>query len=294
MMEHSTGGAFTTVASPNARGNNYPFDVDALSTSDAWAVGTHHYSHDDHSLAMHWNGLTWSIAGTPSPSPKSELKGVVDLSPTNAWAVGRGTTTKDAPLIEHWNGTKWVIVAAPHVQGANFVTLEGVGAVDANNIWAAGFAEVGHGIKPVIDHWNGTSWKKSPAPAGLPSKTYLTSIGATSSTSVYAGGYSQVSGHSQAFVLYSNGTSWTSEAMATPGTSSLILGVGAIPGGSQGVVGTRDGVATVLHYNGPDWAEYFTGSASTTFFAAADYPGSAGLIAVGYAGSTPYAVALTC
>jgi len=62
-------------------------------------------------LIEHWNGSAWSVNSTSVVTGyAAQLTGVVDLSPSNAWAVGKGG---GGSLLEHWNGTTWGLVPIP-------------------------------------------------------------------------------------------------------------------------------------------------------------------------------------
>ena len=65
---------------------------------------------------------------------RSRLTGVVDLSPTNAWAVGEGSTSG---LIEHWNGTAWSAVTLPDPDFSPS-TEDAISADSASDIWVVG------------------------------------------------------------------------------------------------------------------------------------------------------------
>jgi hypothetical protein len=76
-----------------------------------WAVGTQD-AVTPRTLIVHWNGSTWNLVPSPSPSPHSdELLGVAVVSGAFAWAVGgQGNKT----LIERWNGTAWTVQPSPN------------------------------------------------------------------------------------------------------------------------------------------------------------------------------------
>src|SRR5882724_7193860 len=73
LVQRWNGAAWSTVTSPNATSfYNELRDVDAVSATDAWAVGYANGSSGVNGaprnpLAMHWNGTAWSIVATPQP-----------------------------------------------------------------------------------------------------------------------------------------------------------------------------------------------------------------------------------
>jgi hypothetical protein len=69
LAEHWDGTDWTVISTPNVGGLSDAFDDDsAVSSSDAWAVGSTDY-HEP--LIEHWDGISWSVVPTPTlrPSP---------------------------------------------------------------------------------------------------------------------------------------------------------------------------------------------------------------------------------
>jgi hypothetical protein len=73
---------FQVVPTPNENFNNGLFAVSASSPSDIWAVGQ---------STIHYDGTTWTAFPAPfiNGDNTSFLQGVADISPTEAWAVGK-------------------------------------------------------------------------------------------------------------------------------------------------------------------------------------------------------------
>src|SRR5579862_3202208 len=99
---------FQVVKTPNENFNNDLEAISASSPTDIWAVGQ---------STIHYDGTKWTAF--PAPMIKGDntsfLGGVVDVSPTLAWAVGTtgitlGTT---AQVIEQWDGSQWNIFPGP-------------------------------------------------------------------------------------------------------------------------------------------------------------------------------------
>jgi hypothetical protein len=85
------------------------------------------------------------------------LSGVTVAADGEAWAVG--TPFNDSPngLVLHWTGRTWVISATP--KSSTSVSLEGVAAVSADNVWAVGSAVTSNGpYRAYAVHWNGRQW----------------------------------------------------------------------------------------------------------------------------------------
>jgi hypothetical protein len=123
-------------------------------------------------LAADWNGTAWHAATMPSPKGRTPtISGVVDLSPSDGWAVGYatgGSTNDERRLIEHWNGSTWTIVPSPNPMGGTAANdaLEPAGGVSATDVWAVGqkFSFDGGGITLLFEHFNGTAWEIVPTP----------------------------------------------------------------------------------------------------------------------------------
>ena len=140
--------AFSVVSSPNAfSGDNILNGVSASSPTDAWAVGSLCCSIRNSgtgALTEHWDGSAWTVVLGPDARFRDEtLNAVADISPSDAWAVGRVHQSGyggGTPMILHWNGSSWQTIAPP--SGATGELL----AVSSDNLggaWAVG--DDGHG-----------------------------------------------------------------------------------------------------------------------------------------------------
>ena len=103
--------------------------VSAISSSDVWAVGSHH-------VIEHWDGTQWSIsqAGTFI----GVFNGVVAITSDDVWAVGTNSDDPSQTLTEHWDGVQWTLVDSPS-PGPNGNSLNAVSAVGPNELWAVGY-----------------------------------------------------------------------------------------------------------------------------------------------------------
>jgi hypothetical protein len=113
VTEHWDGTSWSVVANPDPTGDASLNGVTATSADDVWAVGYSNASRCSNggpqcqTVAMHWDGSSWSVATTPDPpsSYLNDLEGVTALSSGDIWAVGE--TDYVATLITHWDGTAW-------------------------------------------------------------------------------------------------------------------------------------------------------------------------------------------
>jgi hypothetical protein len=195
LTEHWNGSSWTQVAAPAVLHRDESLlAVSASSASDAWAVGfTKTVSAAGRNpLAVHWNGSNWTIVATPTLTggSKSTLNGVVALSPTNAWAVGRGRN--GAALAEHWNGTAWATVQVPTPAGAASSQLSGISALSPSDMWAAGSVTTVVGTtvqtRTLVEHWNGTAWSIVTS-RNATNSNLLTGVAAVAANNIWAVGY---------------------------------------------------------------------------------------------------------
>ena len=114
LVEHWNGKAWTVQPSPDPGGStqsNGLSGVAAMSASDAWAVGNYNKGTVRKMLVEHWNGKTWKVQPSPSPSGSGtypSLSGVAVVSASDVWAVGsysKGSNEKT--WVERWNGKAW-------------------------------------------------------------------------------------------------------------------------------------------------------------------------------------------
>lgn len=90
LVEHWNGTAWTQVASPNPGGSfgDGLSGVAAVSSSNAWAVGSYSNGAAPQTLILHWNGTAWKHVTSPNLTPPNFLSAVAASSATNVWAVG--------------------------------------------------------------------------------------------------------------------------------------------------------------------------------------------------------------
>src|ERR1043166_3836269 len=96
----SDGLVVDTTPNPGYYGNIL-WDAAAPGNSDVWAVGVKATTTSNDTLAIHWNGTSWSTVATPNPSQECEdgdilwggqaLSGVSAASANDVWAPGRPT-----------------------------------------------------------------------------------------------------------------------------------------------------------------------------------------------------------
>ena len=195
LIEHWDGSAWNITPAPSPvapAGSTFSGStlsaISARSANDIWAVGSFSAAKGTQSnsftLTMHWNGSAWTIVPSPNPATPSAingvrqtLNGVVEISPTDAWAVGNtfdtvsGSFAADKPIAMHWNGTAWSVTTVPNQGGGG--QLAAVTASSPASVWAAGAAD-----GTSVLHWNGTSWTPETVPSGPDGPRIMTGISA--------------------------------------------------------------------------------------------------------------------
>jgi hypothetical protein len=188
------------------------------------------------SRALHWNGSSWSVAGTFRQPVNS---GTV-IGPDDVWAFGLDIFGRKALGARHWNGHRWT--APPSGHG-----LEAGSGLAANDVWAV--------TGKTVAHWNGHVWKRTSVASVLPpntelSRSALTSIWEQSPASVWAvgtGGRQDEGG--PVVVLHFDGHHWTKVAQRGFGDPAQV-----VPDGSGGlwipVPGVDGEPGQILHFTG--------------------------------------------
>ena len=234
-------GTWKVVPSPNPASSNGLSAVSAVSATDVWAVGWYANNSLERQqvLTLHWNGTRWSVVPSPTRNvPYMALSGVAVVSANNIWGVGSyltATESQEKTLIEHWNGSTWSIVASPN-SSSPVNLLVAAAAVSAKNVWAVGYYSYDSGgitqDKPLIEHWNGTTWSVVSAPGQ--SRSMLTSIAVISATDIWAvGGHGYYGQPGQTLIEHWNGTAWRIVSSPNPGsTDNGLGGVARVPGTS--------------------------------------------------------------
>jgi hypothetical protein len=289
---HWNGTAWSLVATPILGVSSSLLSVSASTPTDAWAVGMSVLGrHDDGTLMEHWNGTAWSVnSSLVVTGYTAELTGVVDLSPTNAWAVGEA----NGSLLEHWNGSTWSEAAIPD---PDFTpgTDDSISASSASDIWVVGSTlnAATDEFVPEALHFNGTAWSVVPMPqAGTNTSTIgaVTDISATNAWAVGEdiGATSAVGGST--LIEHWNGSSWSIVPSPTPGADPGLTGIAARGPSDVYAVGsnlpsinggTVQGM--ILRWNGSTWSVDTdpTAGSYSPLLAAAAVPGAANEWAVG-------------
>jgi hypothetical protein len=165
------------------------YAVDAVSSSDVWALGD--------IGELRWDGTRWNYAGISTQA----TVGVTALAANDVWAVGTtpGFISEFEvfpadPFATHWNGAGWTRTSLPKIPGSKGFGDTFTRAVDAtggSDVWAVGMT----GRGTYVAHFNGAAWSLVTTPDAV--TTYsnvsianeLFGVSALTPTDVWAVGF---------------------------------------------------------------------------------------------------------
>jgi hypothetical protein len=278
LTEHWNGKQWRVVPSPSV-GKSELFAVSAVGPGNVWAVGiqravTAKISDGEEvrsgrALVEHWNGSAWKIVPIASP-PGSVLKGVAALSARDVWVVGafgHPENFTQRTFLAHWNGRSWrrAFRAEAAAQGRNGGrALEDVVALSPGDVWAVGEYKPVELGPPLIMHWNGKSWRVTPARVTLKGATGgdpgpgpgLQSVSAVSPTDIWAVG-TRGTGSDQIFIFeHWYGRRWRevpgASQVNTMGDITFLFAVAAAATDDVWAVGT---CCANEHWDGSGWTK---------------------------------------
>jgi hypothetical protein len=226
------------------------------------------------------------VPGPGSSAKFFALRGVADLSPASAYAIG-----SDPGVAYHWNGTVWGTMPLPDT---SFVASS-ITAVSATDIWLVGSASAGATAEAM--NFNGTTWTVVPMQQPTANKPVLNGVTAVAANDIWAVGeeLSPAGAAVSALTEHWNGTAWSIVPSPTPaGIFPTLTAVAARGSSDVYAVGSAlpsDGVAQglILRWNGSTWSQDPdpTGITFGALYAAATVPGAAQEWAAGFTGSGP-------
>ncbi len=213
---NGTSWSISSTPNPSGAADSRLEKVSCTSSSNCLAVGSYLKTEENNrrTLALRWNGTSWSVITSPNPSGNygASLLDVTCTSSTSCTAVGRyvsatvseteSLATEEKTLVESWNGTEWAIQSSPNPEGKKLSKLLGVSCASSTNCKAVGSARKSLGEADTVtlgEDWNGTSWSlnSTPNPALPPNpinKASLETVSCPSSSLCLAAGYDTNSG----------------------------------------------------------------------------------------------------
>jgi hypothetical protein len=257
--QSSAASIFQVVHTPNENFNNGLEAASASSSTDIWAVGQ---------STIHYDGTTWTAY--PAPEIKgdntSDLAGVIDISPTLAWAGGTVGIGEGNPgqVILQWNGTVWSVFPGPKFAKGDQPSIKAMAATSADDIWAIGslLGDDEEQLFFLFEHWDGTAWTKTTSVSG---DAFLFGASADAPNDAWAVGFNgPENDNSGTLAMHYDGSDW--KVSATPNVGSganQFNGVLALAPNDVWAVGFSTAVAPpkvaptktlIEHYDGAKWS----------------------------------------
>ena len=214
----------------------------------------------DVTLAERWNGSTWAIQPTPSPS-RTQSSGLFGVSCTARDACEASGAGNAGAFAERWNGSRWSLQATPSPAGAQFAQLFSVSCT-ASSCEAVGlYFDSSGAIVPLGERWNGTAWRAQPVPnPARASGNPLDFVSCPSASDCTAVGLGNLDGTPFTLAERWRNSGWRIENVPSPaGAAANLLNGIACPATNRcvavGTAGPTRGVfsAEALRWNGRTW-----------------------------------------
>ena len=199
----------------------------------------------------------WRVVPSPNAgTSENYLSSVNGSSASDIWAVGCFVDDTDCQaLIEHWDGASWSIVSSPNV-GASKTVLRGVVSLSTNNAWAVGSYDISSSgpDRPLIEHWDGTSWSMVPSTNAGINGNSLNGIVALSANDVWAVG----AGSGGSLIEHWDGASWS--VVPSPNIGNYLASITAVSANDIWAVGgdsnsnAGSNQTLIEHWDGTSWS----------------------------------------
>ena len=206
-VRHWDGTAWRTVTVPKmvtaASGEAGVGAVAASSPSSAWVFDQRGRTSAGYTAVLHWTGRRWARPGRLAAA----IDAAVAPSMTDAWAFGSPASDPQAGYVAHFNGRSW--------RQASFgVQADSASALSAGDIWVGGSASGVTTASVIIEHWNGTAWRKTPVPSlGIPASSWTAvSVTAVTLRDAWADVSALGDGTQRDYLLHWNGSAWARTA----------------------------------------------------------------------------------
>ena len=205
------------------------YGIDAVSATEAWAVGAYEASGGgERGLMMHYDGSTWTVVDGIRRR-WSSLYDVSLASSADGWASARGPRRG---ILLRWDGASWTRTDVTRI---DYLHVGAVEAESATRAWASASYETGGGPPSgIILRWNGDSWRRAGAPDAPGAEGYYDMESAAGEVWAVGGRYRRREG-------------WIPLAIARDAS-----GWSTVPIEDQGNGGSLEAVATTLE--GAAWA----------------------------------------
>ena len=247
LIENWSSGQWQITATPDI-GNQQRNTLSGVSCSAASfcvATGNAVTSAGGQTLALLWNGTSWSLSSSPNVgSFGSVLVGVSCVSSSLCVSVGSYSTSTavSQTLVESWNNGVWSVVSSPNV-GSQDNELKSVSCVSTTSCFAVGNYQAGgpYPYDSLTESWNGTAWStvSSPNPGAV--ENLLEGVSCTGANFCFGVGDVIVSiSPPFGYSLFEqwNGSGWT--ALSGTAVPELAM-LGGVPGPNENPAGATPG-----------------------------------------------------
>ena len=291
LVEAWNGTTWTLVPMPLPGGEGGGlFDAACINGSDCWAVGAVVGSGTGNptgTLIEQWNGTSWSVVPSPSPSGSGVVGAILTsvscASASSCMAVGYATDVNGDNLtdvVEQWNGSSWNLLPGA-ATGQAFDQLISVQCLSSANCWAVGNAGPAAqmpnflpvfpgaiGDQGLIEHWDGSAWSIVPsASEPAPNGGYLSGLECVGATDCWASGATTDDTGTASGILMEHwdGATWTDTSASVPDSTApgILAGISCVSAaqcwavGSTGSFNNGSGVqpqSVVEYWNGSSWS----------------------------------------
>ncbi len=264
---------WSVATSPNtATGRDFLASVSCVSSTFCMAVGFDRDAsttpESDYTLTEMWDGTSWSIVPSPSPTntrqpstPVDQLLGVSCASETFCMAVGSGSGFALGLI---WNGSTWRSGALPSNPASNPV----YNSVSCTSLLFC--VAVGSIYNPFTTHtyatgatWDGDTWAGETRPIVGYNSTFTSVSCSADSSCVAVGNYTDTAARSSYHTLIestSNASTWTVATSPDAGFDNNLISVSCTSSTSCVAVGSFSGTdpsatnTLVENFDGTNWS----------------------------------------
>ena len=220
---HASGGwAIQSAPEPAGQIGGGLDGVMCASNTSCTAVGFQYGNSDQLTLAEIWNGTSWRVEATPTPSNAAPngtfLSSDSCTAPASCVAVGafayirRNGSENTSRLAEAQSGTAWSALLTASPAHATSSGLYGISCIDADSCLAVGgYAHVVNGINTdstLAEAWNGTSWSIESTPNRTNSASLADVSCSSADACIAVGSTGDSTSTSRTLAEFWNGTSW--------------------------------------------------------------------------------------
>jgi hypothetical protein len=204
--------------------------------------------------------LAWRSLGAAA-TPLVLAGGLAGLAPVAAAAAPATAAAGAVPAAAAASCQSWTAGLQPPSPGSADNELHGVTMVSGCNAWAVGFEfSAGSSPEPLIERWNGSSWKVATGPVLGGRGGRLFSVSAISATNIWAvGGVTDLNDVETTLIEHWDGKKWRQVGGANPGNAINELdGVRAVSARNIWAVGFKADRGApqqtlIEHYDGHKW-----------------------------------------